>query len=286
MLKSNKIKLLQHGNTLDLRPGIKYSAKAGVLITLFIMQALFLPAQSNNLPLPKGYVSDYAGIINNSDKQIIEALGIELKQKSGAEIALLTVSTIEPYSSIDEYANEVMSKWGIGEKGKDNGVLIVLSTGEGMLRIEVGYGLEGAITDGHAGSIMDKYMIPYFRNKDFSTGLKEGYSAVAVAVAKEYNFEITGVSYRQYNNDDAGLSLYEIFGSLGFFVLFFIFGGRFFWLFFFLPSVGRMRRGFGKGFDGGSSGFGGGFSRGSGFGGGFSGFGGGFSGGGGASRRF
>jgi len=223
--------------------------------------------------------------MSSDDKYAIEALGKEVKQKSGAEIALLTVKTIEPYSSIEEYANEVMAKWGIGEKGKDNGVLIVISTGERVCRIEVGYGLEGAITDGYAGSVIDRFMIPYFTKNDFSTGLAEGYRAVTVAVAKEYNFEITGLSYRQYNNSDLKHISFESLGSFGFFILFFLFGGRFFWLLFFLPSIGRTRRGFGRGFDGGSSGFGGRSGR-SGFGGGFSGFGGGFSGGGGASRRF
>jgi len=285
MIKSNKIKPMTYSNARHPLPGIKYSAKSALIITIFILQTFFLQAQSNNLPLPMGYVSDYAGIISSDDKYAIEALGEEVKQKSGAEIAILTIKTIEPYASIDEYANEVMSKWGIGEKGKDNGVLIVLSIDERVIRIEVGYGLEGAITDGHAGSIMDKYMIPYFRNNDFSTGLLEGYRAVSVTVAKEYNFEISGLDDRQYNNNEANYS-FEFFGSLGFFILIFLFGRRFFWLFFFLPSIGRTRRGFGRGFDGGISGFGGGFSRGSGFGGGFSGFGGGFSGGGGASRRF
>ncbi|MCL2705859.1 MAG: TPM domain-containing protein [Spirochaetaceae bacterium] len=285
MIKNSKNKIMPYSNAIDPRMNIKYSAKIALLITIFILQTLFLQAQSNNLPLPMGYASDYAGIISNDSKYAIEALGKEVKEKSGAEIAILTIKTIEPYASIEEYANEIMSKWGIGEKGKDTGVLIVLSIDEKVIRIEVGYGLEGAITDGLAGSIMDKYMIPYFRNNDFSTGLLEGYRAVSVVVAKEYNFEISGLDGRQYNNNEANFS-FEFLVSLGFFILISMFGGRFFWLLFFLPSFGRTRRGFGRGFDGGSSGFGGGFSRGSGFGGGFSGFGGGFSGGGGASRRF
>jgi uncharacterized protein len=275
MVKSNKAKILLYSNALEFR--------LGILIAIFILQTIFLLAQANKLPLAAGYVSDYAGVINSSDKQIIEALGQEVKQKSGAEIAVLTVKTIEPYASIEEFSNAVFQKWGIGEKGKDNGVLIVLSTGERKLRIEVGYGLEGAITDGHAGSIMDQYMVPYFRNNDFGVGLKEGYKAVAVAVAKEYNFEITGVSYQRDNSNDEGFYLQELFGFLGFLIIFFLSGGRFLWLLFFIPSSRRTfygKRGFGSGFDGGRSGFSGGFR------GGFGGFGGGFSGGGGASRRF
>ncbi|MCL2792027.1 MAG: TPM domain-containing protein [Spirochaetaceae bacterium] len=275
MVKSNKITIPAYSKTLGFR--------LVIIITIFILQALFLPAQSGNLPAPRGFVSDYANIINSRDRQIIEALGTEVRQKSGAEIALLTVTSIEPFSSIEEFANEVMSRWGIGQRGEDNGVLIVLSTGERRIRIEVGYGLEGAIPDGLAGSIMDNHIIPHLRNNDFSTGLRMGYVAVVAAVAREYNFEITGealAAQRQTGQGEAAGS-YQLLGLLLFFILLFLRGGRSLWLLFFLPSAGRMRRGFGSGFGGGTSGFGGG-----GFSGGFRGFGGGFSGGGGASRMF
>ena len=262
-----------------------------ILVAIFLLQAIFLQAQTNVLPEPMGFVSDYAEILMDADKYAIEELATEAKQKSGAEIALLTVKTIEPYGSIEEYANEVFNKWGIGEKGKDNGVLIVLSTTERALRIEVGYGLEGAITDGHAGSIMDKYMIPYFQQNDFSAGLLEGYKAVMTAVAKEYNFEILGFSDREYSIDEAGETplIVKIFGLLFFIFFFGSFGSI--WLLFIFAFFGAFRKGFGKGFDGGRSGFGGrssfssgrssfsrssssrSFSRGS-------------SGGGGSSRRF
>ncbi len=260
MIKNNKIKIL--------------------FISLLLFLSFFLYAQSN-IPNPEGYVTDYAGVISNSDKEIIETLGAEIKQKSGTEIAVLTVKTFEPYSSIEEFANEVFEKWGIGEKGKDNGILIVLSTGERRVRIEVGYGLEGTITDGRAGSIIDQYMIPYLKNNNFSEGLKAGYAAVSAVIASEYNFEITGIDAQQYNKKEEGVDLSELIGILGFLVVFFMTGGRIFWaLFFMSPSAKRnYRNRFGSGFGGG-----GGFSGG--FGGGFGGFGGGSSGGGGASRGF
>ena len=266
--------------------------KLSILTMLFILQAFFLQAQSNDLPSPIGFVSDYADILLGGDKYAIEELGTEAKQKSGAEVALLTVKTIEPYASIEEYANAVFNKWGIGEKGKDNGVLIVLSTNERLLRIEVGYGLEGAITDGNAGFIMDKFMIPYFKHNDFATGLVEGYKAVMVLVAKEYNFEISGFSDREYSiEEEAGKTplILKILGLLFFLFFFGSFGGI--WLLVILSFFGAFRKGFGGGFDGGKSGFGGrssfssssrsSFSRSS-----SSSFSRGSSGGGGSSRRF
>ncbi|MCL2294104.1 MAG: TPM domain-containing protein [Spirochaetes bacterium] len=263
---------------------LKSSIKVLVLIATF----LFLSVQISALPRPTGFVSDHANVINSSDRQVIEALGREVQQKSGAEIALLTVRTIEPHASIEEFANEVFGRWGVGERGKDTGVLIVLSTDEREVRIEVGYGLEGAIPDGLAGSIMDRFMLPHFRNNDFSTGLRDGYMAVANVVANEFDFEITGAfmhSQRPAVSQTEVNPLSELLGVLVFFAIFlFLPGGRFLWLLFFLPPSRRgnfhRRSGFGSGFYGGGRGFSGGF------GGGFGGFGGGFSGGGGASRRF
>ncbi|MDX9801352.1 MAG: TPM domain-containing protein [Spirochaetia bacterium] len=235
---------------------------------------------SAEIPKSSGFVTDLSGVINSSDKEMIEAAATEVRDKTGAEIAVLTVKTIEPYGSIEEFALDTASQWGIGEKGKDNGVLIVVSTGERKLRIEVGYGLEGAIPDGLAGSIMDDYMVPYLRSNDYSSGLKTGFIAVASLVAKEYNIEIEGSSYRESlqsmqtgrnssGSSGGGMSILFII-----FILF-ISGGRLFWPLIFLSSMSG-RRGYGGGF-GSSFGGGGGFSGG---------FGGGGFGGGGASRGF
>lgn len=255
---------------------------SGNKINIFLLLLILaLPAYiSAQIPKSSGFVTDLAGVINSSDKEMIEAAAAEIRDKTGAEIAVLTVKTIEPYASIEEFALETASEWGIGEKGKDNGVLIAVSTGERKLRIEVGYGLEGAIPDGLAGSIMDDYMIPYLRNNDYSSGLKTGFIAVASIVAKEYNIEIEGSSYRESiqsmqtqrnSSGDSGGGLSIIFVL---FVLF-ISGGRIFWPLLFLSAMSG-RRGYGGGF-GSSFGRGGGFSGG---------FGGGGFGGGGASRGF
>lgn len=259
---------------------MKYKKLSLSFFAVFIVMffSAFIPVSAQiggrqlpeGIPSPLGFVSDYAGVISASDKQVIEAIASQVQQKSGAEIAVLTVKSFEPYGSIEEFATETTTAWGIGEKGKDNGVLIVLSTGERKTRIEVGYGLEGAIPDGLAGEIMDKYMLPFFRNNDFSSGLENGFLAVSMVVAKEYNFELEGGYIAE--NAKAPRKSNNNIGFFVFLIVFLLTGGRIFWPLMFLSAAsgaGRHRYG--------SGGFGGG---------GFGGFGGGGFGGGGASRGF
>ncbi len=253
----------------------RISIKKILLTGLFLITAL----SAYTLPKPKGYVSDYAGIIDRKDSELISSVARTVEEKTGAEIAVLTVNSISPYSSIEEYAVETAAEWGIGKKGKDNGILIVLSKGDRRVRIEVGYGLEGAIPDGMAGEILDSYMMPLLRNGDYSGGLKNGVLAVASAVADEYKVKIDESALKQIKPPSSysrrpvrrGISLFDII----IFLFIFMGGGRFFLPLFLLSGFGRRGH------------YGGGFGSGSGFsGGGFSGFGGGGFGGGGASRGF
>ena len=249
---------------------------------LFLASFLLFTAYASALPKAKGYVSDYAGIISKNDSAVITSVSKTIKEKTGAEIAVLTVNSISPYSSIEEYSVEVASEWGIGEKGSDNGILIVLSKNDRMVRIEVGYGLEGALSDGVTGEIMDKYMMPLLKTGDYSGGLKNGALAAASIVAGEYNVTIDESDLKQMQTTAAnsrrpvrrGISLFDII----IFLFIFMGGGRIFLPIFLLSGFGR--RGYYGGGFGSSSGFGGGG------GGGFSGFGGGGFGGGGASRGF
>ncbi|MGB9833330.1 MAG: TPM domain-containing protein, partial [Caldisericum exile] len=94
-------------------------------------------------------------------------------------------------TTVEEYAVQLFRKWGIGQKDKDNGVLLLVAIKDRVMRIEVGYGLEGAIPDGKAGRIRDEYIIPYFKQEDYSKGIYYGYLALAREIAKEYNAELT-----------------------------------------------------------------------------------------------
>lgn len=248
-----------------------------ILLLLLAAAAAGLGAQENNLPEPRGFVNDFAGVINSQTEERITRIARKLQQASGAEIAVVTVETIAPYPDIESFSIELAEKWKVGSAEEDNGLILLLAMQERQVRIEVGYGLEGAIPDGLAGEIRDESMLPYFRQGDFSQGFLKTTEAVAGLIAEEYDVDLGSVSVKESERysgrgDSGGIP----FGLLVFIFIFFFGGGRFFLPLFLLSGLGG---GFGRGGFG-SGGFGGGG------GGGFGGFGGGGFGGGGASGDF
>lgn len=254
----------------------KWKVASFLLFSLLVLILITSPLNSEELPLPIGYVNDFAGVMDEASKARITEIARALREATGAEIAVATVETIAPYASIEEYSIELATKWGIGKRGEDTGILFLLAMKERKVRLEVGYGLEGIIPDGLAGQIIDRSVLPSLKEGDYGTGLLRGVEAVAGIIAKEYNVDLS-----QYNLTESrkytGGGIPNI-GLLIFIILILLFGG---WRFIFWPLLflgAASRRGF----------YGGGFGTrgGSGFGGGFSGFGGGGFGGGGASRGF
>jgi len=242
---------------------------------LFLLIIFFLPCLfAQQLPRPQGYVNDFAGVMKVQDIQTAENLAEAVKKKTGAELVIATVKSIAPYATIDDYSIALAEKWGIGEKGKDNGILLILATDEREVKIEVGYGLEGAIPDSLAGRILDTAVIPAFRQNDFSGGLLEGYKTIAAYVAKEKGVELEGYDLPKTENISSSIFSNFIFWIIVIWVLIIVISSV-------LRAKGIIRPGSGRGFRTGSfgSGRGGGFGSGSGFGGGSF-------GGGGASRRF
>jgi len=222
-----------------------------------------------NLPSPSGYVNDYAGVINSSDQQSINNLAAELESKTGAQVAVAVVQTTQP-ESIEGYAVKLFKQWGIGQKGKDNGVLFLIANSDHKLRIEVGYGLEGVLTDAVCSLIINTIVVPEFKSGEVSDGILKGLRAIVSLIAKDSGVTITGQETAIYNNlhqDNSGLWL-----IIFVFVIIFTFYASSFSR----PGVGWY------GYYGGRGGSGGGFGGG-GSGGGFGGFGGGGSGGGGSS---
>jgi uncharacterized protein len=222
---------------------------------------------------PSGYVNDFAGVMS-PEVGTVEALLTELNQKTGAEVAVVTVDSLEG-GDINDFATRLFERWGIGSADQDDGVLIVAAIGDRRVWIEVGYGLEGLIPDGRAGRILDESVIPYVAQDDYASGLTAGAVSVAGIIAQNAGVELTGVPAvqtlppTQQRNPLGGIV------TLIFILLLIPILWRHPWLLLLLMSGGR-----GGGFGGG----GGGFGRGSG--GGFGGFGGGMSGGGGAGRSW
>ena len=130
---------------------------------------------------PQGFVSDFAHIMSATDIQAMNVQLQALQNSSGAQVAVVTIQALGN-ETIETYATKLFQEWGIGTKGKDNGLLILVAPNDRVARIEVGYGLEGAVTDIQAGNIVDKTMIPIFKGGDYSTGIKDGVDAVTLLI--------------------------------------------------------------------------------------------------------
>ncbi len=246
-------------------------AHRSVSVILFLLiGSLTLIAQ--DIPGPRGYVSDYANVIPSEDERAIEQIATAVEQQTGAQIAVLTVASMAPYATIEQYSIAVAEQWGVGGGEDDSGLIFVVAVEERQLRLEVGFGLEGAIPDGRAGDILDTYVVPDLQSNRYGAGLRNGVAAAAQIVAEEYGVTLSDVEQparasQQSSGPDLGDLVYIVF------ILIFAGGRWFFW-----PLLFARR---GRGF------FGGGFgSSGSGRSSGFGGFSGGSFGGGGASRGF
>src|SRR5207249_8455085 len=140
-------------------------------------------------------VSDFGHVIDAPSADAMDRMIRELKAASGDVVVVATVKTIEPYGDIREYANKLFENHGrgIGEKGKDNGVLILLALDERKVWIEVGYSLEQWITDGFAGETSREYMVPEFRNGRYGPGLLAGTERIIGRIAQGRNVTLQGV---------------------------------------------------------------------------------------------
>ncbi len=224
-------------------------------------------------PTDKLFVNDYADILTAEDEAAIYEAGVKLYEATDAQIAILTVEDIGD-DSLENYANEVARKWGLGDEEKDNGILLLFTVDGPHSRIEIGYGLEGAIPDSKAGRILDTYLVPWYDDADaWSENLTNTYRVLVNEVYAEYGMTESRLPVEEPAEEElTPRDLLALLPMLLVLVLIIILafkrggrgggGGVFF-----------MPVGFG-GFRGGGGGFGGG---------GFSGGGGGF-GGGGASR--
>ncbi|MGH4051820.1 MAG: TPM domain-containing protein [Clostridium sp.] len=132
------------------------------------------------------YVNDYANVMDDDSKQYILSVGKELEDKTGAEATVVVIDSVQG-QSVDAYANGIFRKWGIGKKDKNNGLLILLSVKEKQWRVEVGTGLEGAVTDIFSSRVMNDFAVPKFKQAQYGEGLRVAYSVLSDNIAKEYN---------------------------------------------------------------------------------------------------
>jgi len=247
---------------------LKFSA-----VYLIIHLLLLVPSTIYSISVPDrptAYVMDLAGVINDNVEVTLNRYLRELEEKTSSQMVVLSIDSLEGESIEDLSIRIAHDKWKLGQKGKDNGVLLLIAIQERKYRIEVGYGLEGVLPDSLAGSIGRQYLVPYFKKGDYSTGILTASLAVISEVASDAGVEITGmpsIKNRSRNRITPGkpslaskiLSIIFVIGL----IYMFIRHPRLLMLLVMMSMMGGGRRG---GSFGGSGGFGGG--GGGGFGGG------------------
>jgi uncharacterized protein len=155
-----------------------------VAITALARVAAAIPSDDllNSLK-PTAHVNDFAGILSPADKASLESRCQALRDKTGAEIAVVTLKSLEG-GSLEDFTNKLFARWGIGKKGKNNGLLLLVAMQEHQSRIEVGYGLEPIIPDVLAGRILDHQLRPQFRAGQYAAGLNASVDALSELVEK------------------------------------------------------------------------------------------------------
>jgi uncharacterized protein len=247
-----------------------------ILLAAFGLYACSVAAvgHSAEIPaMPAAPVVDLAGIIDNHAETKLNRYLKELQTKTGAQMAILTVISLEG-QAIEEFSiNIAHDRWKLGQKGKDNGVLVIVALNDKKYRIEVGYGLEGLLPDSLVGGIGRQYLMPYFKRGDYSTGIYAAAVVMANEIARDAGVEISGLpavkkAYSTLKSKKSPSVFGTIFSLLVFVILVILFikNPRLFLAFLFMSSMGGRSGhwggsggGFGGGgFGGGGGGFGGG----------------------------
>ncbi|HET7218939.1 MAG TPA: TPM domain-containing protein [Vicinamibacterales bacterium] len=263
-------------------------AAIALLSLAWLLPMISAPAAAQTPPALTAPVNDFANVIDPASERELERRILALQKATTDVIVVATVPTFKPAGSIEEYAVKMFENGGrgIGVKGKDNGLLILVAVEDRRVKIEVGYGLEGYVTDGYAGQTIRELMLPAFKNGQYGQGLVAGTTRLINRIAEQQGITLTDVPAAPAVERPRGRSTGTFPTPLIIFLIILIL---------MMSRRRRRRRHWGVGpwsgwnsgvgpFGGGSGGFGGGFGGfGGGGGGGFGGFGGGRSGGGGAS---
>ena len=269
---------------------LRRSSSIKKLILSIAVLVLLSPLSALNVPALNRRVTDNAGIMNQNDINTLESYLENLENNTSIQIAVLTIKSLEG-EDLASYSMKVCETWKLGQSGKDNGALLLVAYDERKVRIEVGYGLEGDLTDTKCGLIIRNVIIPEFKNGNYSRGIVQGVKNMGGIVAGEVEYVDKTVTHEV---DETG-SPFAVIGMLIWVIFMFIVissrGGLFKWIL--LSNMTGKRRHYGGSHihvnnygEKNSGGFGGSSSRSGGFGGGgFGGFhgGGGSFGGGGAS---
>lgn len=275
---------------------VRFAAIPLALLILSSVLLALLPAgakaQVANLPALSGRIVDNAGMLDQATRELLENELAAFEAKSSDQVVVATIPTLAD-ENLEDYANRLFRHWQLGQAGENNGVLLLVARDDRKIRIEVGYGLEGTLTDALSRTIIDVVIVPAFKAGDFSSGISEG-ARMIIRVLSGDEAELRARAERNRDRQSQGIDWFMV-------IFFSVWGLLFFGPVLFAILARQLGKKIGKnhyrwlGIDlvyggsrypgsrsSGSSRSGGGWSGGSSSGGGFSG-GGGSSGGGGAS---
>jgi uncharacterized protein len=171
------------------------------------------PARALEVPQYQGYVTDLAGMISPGERQRLEQTLLAFEQSDSTQIAVLTIPSLEG-DSLEDFSIRTVDAWKIGQKGKDNGVLLLISKDDRKIRIEVGRGLEGVLTDLVSGRIVDQVMAPHFKAGRLDEGFDAGISAIISATRGEFQGSGPDSPRKSRRNGQSSLFNYLIFFAI------------------------------------------------------------------------
>ena len=168
------------------RNGFRRAAVLAVVNVFLFLSTLALPARADEVAIPSltARVTDVTGTLNANDKQRLETAAAAIEADKGAQVAILMLPTTQP-ETIEQFGIRVAEAWKVGRQGVDDGVIIIVAKDDRAARIEVGYGLEGAIPDAVAKRVVSDIMVPRFKQGDFAGGLDAAVDALGRIIRGE-----------------------------------------------------------------------------------------------------
>lgn len=177
-----------------------------LLMVLTALMSMFAGcATSEKIPIPtvkeNVFIYDEDNIVDDDVEEALNKMLVELEEKTEVEFSVVSVESLLD-RSIEDYANNLFNTLGIGKKGKDNGVLLLFSRSDEKVRLEIGRGLEGCLTDSKCGRILDDYFVPYRENDDYTKATEMTVKAVLTVIAEEYEIDIQGLETDDISIED------------------------------------------------------------------------------------
>lgn len=190
------------------------------LFTRFVLLLSFITTfviAEPTFPELTGRVVDNASLLSSSQEQALTKLLQEHEEKTTNQVVVVTLPSLQGYT-IEEYGYQLGRHWGIGQKGKDNGVLLIVAPNERKVRIEVGYGLEGVLTDKIAHDIIQDKILPFFKQKNYSKGIEFGTYQILYALKGEYQIS----KKSSQSKSEKAFQNFDDYFITGFIILFFV----------------------------------------------------------------